>query len=80
MSTVTLMKCVTVDVDVDLEDALEDLSHEQLVRLRAAIDSRLGLDAPCDVEQIFNACRSGDRERAFDLAYSYSRDILGRVC
>lgn len=80
-------------IDFDPEDYIDDIDTSALIkeiqsRARTGKDKEaadfLGEVANEDGEKvseaIFRACRIGDKERVFDLAFEATRRTLGRVC
>lgn len=77
-------------IHVDIKDYLDEISTEDLLaelKVRAAKgekDAEAYTGMPDDTEtwmidSLFMACRSGERERVFDLAYQFAADKLGKV-
>ncbi len=84
----TITKTHYVDVEIDLIDALDELSTSQLRELRIAIDQKIKSDdeelaelrQAEYMESLFDSLRRNDERRALEIARALVCDALGRVC
>lgn len=84
----TITKSEWINVEVDLIDALDDLSDDELRDLRAAIDEKLTPESEAIsatrqqeyMESLFDSLRRNDERRAIEIARTLVCDALGRVC